>query len=329
MARGRGLVCVCLLAGCVRGQGASDVPAPAPSGSGLPALPAGPVASPAPLTTVTPLARACVPGQSIACAGVAACTGYQVCRPDGQSYAACNCAPPRVVRPPDPPPLPPPPPAAAPDAGAAPCTPGNCTVAFASDASWSSFAGTRSQEGASYSKGALLGPARYVCANDATPANCPAGALLYKHLPPRRSPLDEDNPPASQGWRGNRDFPEAYWIWRADVLPAAAAPFAVVVLEKSFVLGARPSGTMQIAVDDFAQVFVNHTSVGSLGSVVYVSVAWKAQNEPTVLDLTPALHAGSNTITVVAQNGPFACDAAQCPYSQDPAGVVFDGTFRW
>ena len=86
---------------------------------------------------------------------------------------------------------------------------------------------------------------------------------------------------------------------------------------------------VQIAVDDFAQVFVNRASVGSTGSVVYEGVAGKAQNVPAVFDLTAALHAGSNTITVVAQNGPFACDSAQCPYSQDPAGVVFGGTLRW
>jgi len=167
-----------------------------------------------------------------------------------------------------------------------------------------------------------------VCGNEFVPENCPAGALLYAHAHPRRVIEDSDGSP-SQGWAGGRGIPDAYWIWRADVLPSAAAPFGVAILEKSFVLGAQPTGTMQIAVDDFAQVFVNRTSVGSTGSVVYVSVAGRAQNVPTVLDLTPALHAGSNTITVVAQNGPFACESPQCPYSQDPAGVVFGGTLRW
>jgi hypothetical protein len=141
--------------------------------------------------------------------------------------------------------------------------------------------------------------------------------------------LDDSEGSPPQGWAGGRAIPDAVWIWRADVLPSAAAPFGVAILEKSFVVGPRPTGTMQIAVDDFAQVFVNRASVGSTGSVVYEGVAGKAQNVPAVFDLTAALHAGSNTITVVAQNGPFACDSAQCPYSQDPAGVVFGGTLRW
>jgi hypothetical protein len=200
-------------------------------------------------------------------------------------------------------------------------------MAFASDSSWKSYAGTRSLDGASYARGALLGPARLVCANEAAPANCPSGAVVYGHAG-RHVVFDSDDP-TPHGWDGGRTIPDAFWIWRADAAPTAAAPFAVAIFEKSFVLGPRPTGTMQIAVDDFAQVFVNHVSVGSVGSTAYVGVAWQAQIAPTPVNLTPALHAGSNTITVVAQNGPFACDSPQCSYSRDPAGVVFGGSLRW
>src|ERR1051325_7100615 len=34
---------------------------------------------------------ACVPGQSIACAGVQGCAGHQVCKPDGSAYDDCLC----------------------------------------------------------------------------------------------------------------------------------------------------------------------------------------------------------------------------------------------
>jgi hypothetical protein len=44
----------------------------------------------------------CIPGQSIACAGVGGCAGYQICADDGLRYEPCICeAPP----PPPPPPV--------------------------------------------------------------------------------------------------------------------------------------------------------------------------------------------------------------------------------
>jgi hypothetical protein len=129
-------------------------------------------------------------------------------------------------------------------------------------------------------------------------------------------------------WMGGQGLPGASWIWRADVTPEGPAPFQTAIFEKTFVLGDRPAGAIRIAADDFAQVFVNRVAVGSVGSVVFVGVASRAQNAPATLDLTPALHAGPNTITVVAQNGPFSCDSTACPYSQDPAGVVFAGGLR-
>ncbi len=44
--------------------------------------------------------------------------------------------------------------------------------------------------------------------------------------------------------------------------------------------------------------------------------------------LTPALRSGDDTIVIVGQNGPYDC-SPPCPYSQNPAGVVFEGTIRW
>jgi hypothetical protein len=36
-------------------------------------------------------AKACVPGQSVACVGPAGCRGGQICNSDGQSFGLCNC----------------------------------------------------------------------------------------------------------------------------------------------------------------------------------------------------------------------------------------------
>lgn len=46
-----------------------------------------------PSTPAAP-ARACVPGQSVACAGPAGCKGFQVCRNDGSRFDACVCGAP-------------------------------------------------------------------------------------------------------------------------------------------------------------------------------------------------------------------------------------------
>ena len=35
----------------------------------------------------------CVPGQSVACSGLAGCVGYQICADDGLLYEACLCEP--------------------------------------------------------------------------------------------------------------------------------------------------------------------------------------------------------------------------------------------
>jgi hypothetical protein len=192
-------------------------------------------------------------------------------------------------------------------------------VAFASGSDWKSYSGViRSGTPASYAAGAYLGPARVVCLSATVPAGCPSGALVYG-ASGFQAPT----------WGGGQGLASAAWIWRADVTATATAPFQTAIFEKTFTLGDKPAGTMQIAADDLAQVFVNQVFVGAVGSVVYQGSAARAQNAASTLDLTLALRAGLNTITVVAQNGPFYCDSPACPYAQDPAGVIFAGSFHW
>jgi hypothetical protein len=196
---------------------------------------------------------------------------------------------------------------------------GHCSIAFTSGSDWSSFAGTLMPDdgspGASYSKGASLGPAREVCLSPSIPANCPATALTYTT--------------SGTGWAAGSGIPQAHWIWRGDVVASAPADLQLGIFEKSFDLGPNPAGLIQIAADNFAQIFVNGLAVGAVGSMTDITQANTAHSMLTTFDLTAALQAGSNTITVVGQNavGAFSgCGASPCTYMQNPAGVDFAGT---
>ena len=85
------------------------------------------------------------------------------------------------------------------------------------------------------------------------------------------------------------------------------------------------------AADDYAEVRVNGTAVGSVGSVSVISEASISNSTLTNFDLTPRLRPGVNTITIAAQNGPasFAGCASSCTYSSNPAGVVFGGSLSY
>jgi hypothetical protein len=205
-----------------------------------------------------------------------------------------------------------PPPDSAPDA---PVEGGLLT--FVSGADWGSYAGVPSSGSPpTDALGTSLGPAAVVCLEPYQPASCPPGAFLY------------DFGGDGQAWQGGQTLAGASWIWRADVSLGAPSALAVAVFQRTFTVGSGPTGTIRIAADDYAAVYVNDMSVGAVGSVTDISAALNAQDTPTAIDLTPALHAGDNTIVIVGQNGAYGC-ASPCPYSQNPAGVVFTGTIRW
>jgi hypothetical protein len=194
-----------------------------------------------------------------------------------------------------------------------------CTLSFASGPDWPSFAGGADVGGV---RGPSVGPARPVCVSLQVPDNCPAatnGTLIYGY--------------GQGGWAAGAAFPRALWVWRGDVEREARADLQVAIFERTFTVGARPTGSIQIGADDYASVFVNDVPVGAIGSVADVHLAGRAQNASTTFDLTRALRPGRNTITVVAQNGPSSyaggCGGQPCTYAQNPAGVVFAGTLSW
>ncbi len=197
------------------------------------------------------------------------------------------------------------------------CLPGTCVVSFASGPDWLSYAGTVSSTGSTYSLSQLLGTAIDVCLNVSDPPSCPGSAFLYGY----------GTSPAA--WTGGQTIAGAQWIWRPDVALTSVAPLQVAIFEKTFVVGANATGSVRVAADDFAAVFVNDIAIGALGSTSDVNVAGPAHTTSTQFNLTPALQTGANRIVIAAQNGPFGCSSSPCPYSEDPAAVVFGGTLNY
>ena len=94
--------------------------------------------------------------------------------------------------------------------------------------------------------------------------------------------------------------------------------------------GLLGTGTIFLAADDFAEVSVNGTLVGSTGSITDYGLAAGAQGGLKEFDLTPFMVSGPNTVTIRAQDGPGSfggCDP--CSYAGNPAGVVFGGTLSF
>jgi hypothetical protein len=197
------------------------------------------------------------------------------------------------------------------------CTPGSCIINFASGPEWPSYTGTVSTSGSTFALTQLQGPAREVCLNANDPPNCPAGALLFN--------LSYTSP----AWTGGESIPNAHWIWRSDVALTSPASMQVAIFEKTFAIGPNATGSLQIAADDFAAVFVNDVPIGTVGSTSDVNVAETSHATGTMLNLTPALQSGTNVVTIAGQNGPYGCGSSTCSYSADPAGAVFQGTLRW
>ena len=176
--------------------------------------------------------------------------------------------------------------------------PARATYRFASGTTWTVYSDYPGEGQASTE----LGTAQLVCLSA---AGCPAGATDY-------------GSPFGGAWTSNlSSIPGAGWIWRPGVTGATPnADFDEAVFATTFVLAGRPaSGWIDIAVDDSAEIRVNGEVVGSIGRGAYGSL--------TRFDLSAFLRPGHNTLAIKATNGPWC---GTCPFSQDPAGVVFGGT---
>lgn len=194
------------------------------------------------------------------------------------------------------------------------------TLTFGSDTSWDVLDAS----------GNMQGSAQTVCLNGVSPSSCPQGATLYGY--------------AGSAWPADLGpIPGAAWIWAPGITGATApASLAEFTFVKTFTLAGSPvSGSISIAADDFAEVRVNGQVVGQIGSVTDIAAAFDAQMMLTTFDITSFLTAGSNTIEVLARNGPgiwAGCRrhvraigfplGSDCPYRVNPAGVVFGGVLE-
>jgi hypothetical protein len=89
---------------------------------------------------------------------------------------------------------------------------------------------------------------------------------------------------------------------------------------RSVFLAIPPTAPARFSVgaDDYAEVFVNGTSMLAIGSLTSVPLASATANSFHTVDIAPLLVPGWNTITVMAQNGrPPASPAA--PPAPSPA----------
>ncbi len=174
------------------------------------------------------------------------------------------------------------------------------TVSFASDTTWEVFDADPASGSAT-----LLGLAQNVCLDSLGPLPCPPGAITYC-----ASPMWGAN-----SWLADLStIPGATWIWAPGVTGSTSSTVnASVFFSKEFNVAAPVGGTLSIAVDNFADVIVNGTSVGT----------WGSDGSLQKFDLTAFLVPGANRITVHAENQGAGSGIDYC---QNPAGVVFGGT---
>lgn len=157
---------------------------------------------------------------------------------------------------------------------------------------------------------------QHVCLNDDFPVNCPADATRYGF--------------SGAGWLADLTrIPGANWIWVRGVTgETSGADLARGFFSKRVLLGETPvSGRICLAADDFAELRVNGSLVGSVGSTVDPAESSASQSALTCFDVASFLRPGPNVITVRGQNGPstFAGCTSPCTYMENPAGVVFGG----
>jgi hypothetical protein len=126
-------------------------------------------------------------------------------------------------------------------------------------------------------------------------------------------------------------IPGACCVWLPGWTPQTPADMVGAFFSNTlFVPGAPVSGTIWVAVDDWVQVSVNGVIVCSRGSITDINTAYAAQNPPQAFDLTPALIAGANAITVWARNGPGSfAGCSQCPWLLNGAWVYFGGSIAY
>jgi hypothetical protein len=142
------------------------------------------------------------------------------------------------------------------------------------------------------------------------------------------------DPAATFGWTADlSSIPGAIWIWAPGITGANyPADLMTYWFSKTVYLPSKPlSATLSIAVDDYAEIYINGSLAGATGSVTDASAARTAQSSLAAFAIAQYLQKGANQIMIRAQNGPagFAGCGYACPYSVNTAGVVFGATAKF
>lgn len=185
------------------------------------------------------------------------------------------------------------------------CPPPAGSVPLASDETWGTFDADPAGSGAN-----ALGSAQNVCANGASPPSCPPGATIFSF--------------PSVTWTTDlSSVPGASWIWAPGVTGATTpANGATFFFSKTInVPGSVVSGSVSVDGDNFAEVRVNGTSIGTHTG----TPAWQLES----FDITSFLYSGANILTVRGENANESTCAPGCTYSQNPAGIVFGGRITY
>jgi len=151
--------------------------------------------------------------------------------------------------------------------------------------------------------------AQNVCLNATTPSNCPTGATLYGYT--------------RVGWIANlSSIPGATWIWAPDITGStSSAANAEFTFQKEFYLcGAPQGGTISVAADDSAEVFINGAPMP-----VLTSSSHSMLSSATIL--ASNFVQGLNIIQVKVKNGLNPSDCGAGEYRCNPAGFVLGASF--
>ena len=180
------------------------------------------------------------------------------------------------------------------------------TVTFASGPSWSVLDAANTP----------VGTAQNVCLNATNPSPCPVGATQWGYGAP--------------GWAQSlAAVPGATWIWAPGFTGASTpASLAQYTFTNTLTLGGTPlSGTIFMLADDYVELRVNGTLVGTVGSITSPGLSGAGLPNLVQFNVLANLVAGVNTVSFTAQNGPDSFSGVpNANYSQNPAGVVFGGT---
>jgi len=174
-------------------------------------------------------------------------------------------------------------------------TPGPVTITIASGPAWSVYWDADLTD--------LPGSARVVCLRrtpEPTPGNCPGSATSWDAA-------------GTGGWRAS--LSGASWMWAPGITKDSwnADDDDFYFLRCFDVAGEPMSGTLEMAVDHGANIYVNGTWI-----------RWASgHNGVKSVDIAPYIGTGENCITIWAEN---ADGCGDCQYQDNPAGLLVRAT---